>query len=123
MNGFPPFCPYCGNISAKVTGEAIYPHRPDLHHLVFFSCEPCGAYVGTHEATGKPLGRLANAELRKAKQMAHSAFDPLWKEGDLTRKQAYALLAKRMRIAVEDCHIGEFDVEQCDQVGLICWEV
>ena len=116
-------CPYCGNAAALVTGEAIYPHRPDLHNLRFWQCAPCGAYVGCHKPNKKmgfdgtqPLGRLANAELRKAKWDAHAAFDPLWKAGRMDRRQAYGWLAKALGIAVEDCHIGEFDVATCKRV-------
>jgi hypothetical protein len=60
-----------------------------------------------------PLGRLANAQLRVAKQKAHAAFDPIWKGGKYSRREAYNRLAKGMRIPVEDCHIGMFDVDQC----------
>ena len=31
------------------------------------------AYVGVHKGTDKPLGRLANAELRYWKKRAHAA--------------------------------------------------
>jgi len=57
-------CNYCGNNAEMVSGDAIYPHRPDLYHRKFYRCQPCGAYVGCHEGTDKPLGRLANAELQ-----------------------------------------------------------
>jgi hypothetical protein len=34
--------------------------------------------VGCHKGTTKPLGRLADAELREWKKRAHAAFDPVW---------------------------------------------
>lgn len=76
------------------------------------------AYVGCHKGTNKPLGRLANAELRHWKQKAHSAFDPLWQHGRFKgrRKAAYAWLAKEMHLPEAETHIGMFDVSQCKRV-------
>ena len=113
-----PKCPYCGNRSELVTGAVIYPHRPDLFSKWFYQCAPCNAYVGCHQTgNGKsPLGRLANAELRKAKSDAHAAFDPLWRSGNMSRHQAYKFLAREMGIPPSSAHIGLFDVAQCKRV-------
>lgn len=123
-----PSCPYCGKVSDLVTGKTIYPNRFDLHKKQFYNCAPCGAYVGCHSGTTKPLGRLANAELRKAKQAAHSAFDPLWQRKIIkdnmckskARSLGYKWLSEQLNIAFEDCHIGMFNVEQCNRVVDIC---
>jgi hypothetical protein len=55
---------------------------------------------------------------------AHAAFDPHWKKGNVKRKQAYARLADALGIAVKDCHIGMFDIQQCARVVSVCegWE-
>lgn len=113
-------CPYCGEPAALVFGEALYPHRPDLYAKQFYRCDPCDATVGCHPGTTKPLGRMANAELRWAKMEAHTAFDRLWKAGSMTRSAAYAWLAGALGIEKSDCHIGMFDVEQCLRVALVC---
>ena len=115
-----PICPYCGNKSDGVDGYAVYPHRPDIHNKWFYQCVPCDAYVGCHPGTKTPLGRLANAELRKYKSMAHRAFDPIWKTKVMKRKDAYKALAAEMRIQPSECHIGMFDIAQCKQVIAIC---
>jgi hypothetical protein len=74
--------------------------------------------VGTHKNSKehKPLGRLANAELRAAKKRAHAAFDPLWKSGHMKRGSAYAWLSDTLGIDKKDAHIGMFDVERCNAV-------
>jgi hypothetical protein len=120
MNGLVPVCPYCGEFSKLVDGSVIYPHRPDLFAKKFYQCAPCDAYVGCHDGTTKPLGRLANAALRAAKKRAHAAFDPIWKSGQKKRGSAYAWLADRLGIDKQDCHIGMFDVDQCRRVVEIC---
>lgn len=106
-------CDYCHRDAVRVGAEKIYPHRPDLLGKWFWECEPCGAYVGCHPGTTNPLGRLANAELRRAKQSVHRILDPLWKSGKMKRKAAYALLAERLNIAPQNCHVGMFDVDTC----------
>lgn len=121
---FAPDCPYCGKRSVVATGAKVYPNRPDLSDGWYFACWPCRAWVGTHERSGKPLGRLANAELRSAKQRAHAVFDPLWKakmrrdkvSQKVARGAGYTWLADQLGIKPEDCHIGEFSVEQCEEV-------
>lgn len=113
-------CDYCNNEAQLVDGESIYPHRPDLYQLRFYSCVPCNAWVGCHKGTTKPLGRLANAELRQAKIAAHAAFDPLWRSSSQSREGAYKWLAKQLGIPRADCHIGMFNVETCRRVVEIC---
>ena len=122
-------CDYCDRPARLVTGNVIYPHRPDLFVKKFWQCSPCGAHVGCHPAQTKrqkgmgdgsvPMGRLANAELRKAKQAAHAAFDPLWltsadRRG--ARAEAYAWLSEAIGMSAANCHIGMFDVDACRAV-------
>lgn len=122
-----PTCPYCGQPSLLVDGTVIYPHRHDLAQKKFYQCSPCDAYVGCHPKAAPngmggfgdgtvPLGRLANAELRRAKAAAHAAFDPLWRFDGMRRRDAYGWLAKALGIPTQDCHIGLFDVTQCEAV-------
>ena len=115
-----PMCPYCNAPAVLVTGREIYPHRPDLYAKHFYRCAPCDAVVGCHPGTKHPLGRLANAELRQAKMAAHAAFDPLWKQGRMTRRQAYAWLAERLALPDRECHIGWFDPARCARVVAVC---
>ncbi len=117
----PPVCPYCSAVAVLVGGEVIYPHRPDLAAKKFWRCAPCMAYVGCHPHTTNALGRLANAELRAAKQAAHAAFDPLWKKGQQHRSTAYAWLAERLGKQDGTCHIGMMDVADCKRVVEVCW--
>ena len=108
-------CPYCVASPLLVTGESIYPHRPDLYHKYFYLCPDCDAYVGCHPTgDGKnPLGRLANAELRKERQLAHSSIDLYWQSGRLPRREVYKRLSVLMHLPTKDTHIGLFDLEQC----------
>lgn len=108
------FCDYCGRRAEFVDSKVIYGRSYGMIYL----CRSCGAYVGVHKGSDKPLGRLANAELRRWKMAAHNAFDPIWKYGKFRhrRNAAYAWLAGKMGLPVEQTHIGMFDVARCRQV-------
>lgn len=107
------YCPYCGRKAEYVDSKLIY----GKSYGMAYWCRPCDAYVGVHKGTDKPLGRLANAELRRWKMAAHKVFDPLWQYGHFKhqRNAAYAWLAERMQLPREKTHIGMFDVGQCQQ--------
>ena len=118
-------CPYCGKPAVMVSGVRIYPHRPDLFEKKFWLCEKCDAYVGCHPRNlnhgqdgTRPLGRLADKELRRLKWKAHSLFDPLWQELGYfpNRKAAYQWLSNQLGIYVNKCHIGFFDKQRCEAV-------
>ena len=115
-------CDYCKQPAKLANGAVIYPHRPDLSSKWFYQCTPCCAYVGCHpNGNGKtPLGRLANAELRRAKQAAHAAFDPIWRNGGMSRKGAYKWLGDALGLTTKQTHIGMFDVSQCHAVVANC---
>ena len=115
-----PICPYCGFSALLITGAELYPHRSDLRDKRFWHCGQDGAWVGCHPGTTKPLGRLANAELRQAKQLAHAEFDPLWKTGQMSRAEAYHWLCGALGIPREETHIGMFDVQQCMATVYAC---
>lgn len=116
-----PSCPYCGEEAVLTTGAVIYPRLAHLHANTMYSCLPCGAWVGCHEGTTRPLGRLANAELRQAKMATHRVFDRIWKDGPKgARGAAYHWLAGALGISIEDCHIGMFDVAMCRRAIAAC---
>ena len=108
-----PICPYCGQPSNLVNGKIVYPHRHDLYDKQFWLCQPCVAFVGCYPHSTKPLGSLANAELRKERSKVHAAFDLIWKRGGTPRSKAYIWLANQLGLPVEECHIGMFDVQLC----------
>ena len=78
MKGRIVICDYCGTPADFVDSSVVY-HGHSFGMI--YLCPRCGAYVGVHKGSDKPLGRLANSELRNWKKAAHAAFDPLWKYG------------------------------------------
>ena len=113
------YCDYCGKAARYVDSDIVYGRS---YGMIWY-CPTCRAWVGCHRGTDRPMGRLANAELRLWKRSAHAAFDPLWRgKSAYTRRAAYAWLAQEMGLPIEEAHIGLFDVDQCKQVIKICEE-
>lgn len=112
----PKVCEHCGGSCSIVPNSQIYGRAfGDWPWAVL--CSGCRAYVGLHPFTGIPLGTLATQETREARRRAKAAFNPLWEHGGMSRTEAYAWLAGALGIAdVEQCHIGWFDVAQCNAV-------
>lgn len=125
-------CPYCGQVAVRVDSGEVYNGRS---YGDIFKCPgSCDAYVGIHKNSGKPLGTLANAELRQWRMKAHAAFDPLWQrkwqkrreEQGASYKKVYARgsgykwLRGMMGLTSKECHISMMNVEQCKQVVEIC---
>lgn len=111
-------CPYCGRATALVDSTEIYGRSYGPIYL----CRSCDAYVGCHRGTTNAKGRLANAELREWKKNAHYAFDAIWKDRHMTRREAYAWLSAKMGLHVDYTHIGMFDVEECKRVVAVSTE-
>jgi hypothetical protein len=89
-------------------------------HGFFYGCSKwrdtgCKGSHGAHP-DGKPYGKPANAENKKWRQKAHAAFDPLWKDGEMDRSEAYYWLRIQLKLSKEECHIGRFDIETCKKV-------
>lgn len=121
MTEYSVLCPYCGNKAELADTAEVYRGRS---YGMMYICRPCQAWVGCHKGTNKPLGRLANEQLRHFKQKAHAAFDPLWQRGSRrrfeSRSAAYEWLAGKMRLSRDECHIGMFDVDDCKNVVQFC---
>lgn len=115
----PKECPYCGNNIIYTDSAEIYGRSFGMIYL----CRPCNAYVGVHKGTHYPMGSLANVELRQKRKEAHHYFDQIWfkpslEDGTKARKRldAYKWLSKNLGIAREQCHIGYFDINICNEV-------
>jgi len=106
-------CQYCGKPAELVDSARIY----GASYGNMWLCHPCGAYVGCVGKSNKPLGTLANAELRTARKAAHRAFDRIWRdEKILTRVKAYEWLSEKMGKPKKETHIAMFDVAECEKV-------
>jgi hypothetical protein len=105
-------CPYCGEPAEWVENKEIYGKNYGKSYMAWL-CRKDDAYVGCHQNTKKPLGKMANKELREWRKKAHRVFDPLWKTGKMSRKKAYRLLYEKTGKWI---HMGDSNVEDCKLV-------
>ncbi|MDM8174829.1 zinc-finger-containing protein [Olivibacter sp. 47] len=107
-------CPYCDAATVYVDSAEFYNGKS---YGMVYACRPCKAWVGVHSTNPKvALGRLADSELRLAKQAAHYYFDIIWRRKHMSRSKAYEWLSGKLRVVKKECHIGYFDISQCNKV-------
>ena len=108
-------CPYCGGRAAYCKSSAHIYRGADYGAV--YDCRPCDAFVGVHRGSTRSKGTPANRETREARKRAHAAFDAIWRGNRrVSRSKAYARLARCMSLSANECHIGMFDVERCEEV-------
>lgn len=109
-------CPNCGGKGILEDSAKVYHGRS---YGMMYICEnypQCDSYVGVHKGTPRPLGVMANGELRTLKKQCHERFDEFWKSGAMSRQKAYRKLQRLMNLPPQKAHIGMFSVEQCRQL-------
>lgn len=92
---------WCCNCQEDITprltnGKEIYPHRVNLHSLLFYKCDKCKGYVGSHCKNSQPLGCIPSPEIKQLRMEIHDLIDPLWKSKQFTRKQIYRKLSRQL---------------------------
>lgn len=116
----PTCCPYCDGPVRLVVNSEIYRGRAYGDWPYAYLCRPCDAFVGLHPETDLPLGTLANRELREARKVAKRLWSMVASAERMDRTQAYAWLAKRMRIPPAECHFGHFNLQRAALAFNIC---
>ena len=114
-------CPYCGAIAVIRPAAEIYQDtkRKDLLY-VCRNYPACKAYVGIYPGTQKPMGPLANGDLRNLRIRAHRKFDRLWQSGIMSRQDAYRWLADYFCLPLREAHIGMFAEYRCNELIKKC---
>lgn len=105
-------CPYCKKEAEWVSNEKVYGKRYGKSYMCWW-CKSCDAYVGCHQNTTKPLGTMANKELREWRIKTHAVIDPLWKGGEMKRYEVYQMLKDKFG---KEVHIGETDIKTCKEI-------
>lgn len=105
-------CPYCNEKAEWTENKAIYGKNYGKSYMVYL-CKPCDAYVGCHLNSKRPLGTMANRDLREWRKRTHAVIDPIWKNGLLPRTKVYEILDKYFGFEV---HVGESNEEMCKKI-------
>jgi len=108
----PIFCPYCEKEAKWCENKVIYGRNYGKSYMCYY-CEDCNAYVGCHNNSKKPLGTMADGELREWRKKVHAKIDPLWKENNWERSTIYK---KLKRYYGSHVHIGDSDIDLCADI-------
>lgn len=119
-----PLCPYCQATAVLCDASAVYGPKFEgqWNMWVCANYPECDSYVGIHrnQVEPRPLGTMANAELRGLRKRVHAIFDPLWKPGPQAlfrgrkaRDKAYWWLTDKMGMAAGQFHTAEANEEEC----------
>ena len=107
-------CPFCHQEAIWCENKEIYGRNYGKSYMCYY-CKPCDAYVGCHQNTTRPLGTLADKELRKLRHQCHEQFDKMWSDNK-DRKWAYEWLQSKMKLHKTQAHIAKLDKDQCRQL-------
>jgi ssDNA-binding Zn-finger/Zn-ribbon topoisomerase 1 len=90
----------------------------DSRHGLFYGCTrfpQCKASHGAH-ADGTPLGIPADEATKRARIVAHAAFDAFWQGRGWSRSRGYCWLQEQLHLTSAECHLARFDQAQCKRV-------
>ena len=109
---------FCGRGAVLAQNSVIY-GRPYGNGWAYICTgyPECDGMVGTHP-DGRPLGKLIDGETRKLRRAVHAKIDPLWQnyphqQRKKRRGSVYGWLRRISGLSAKECHVGEFDAEQC----------
>ena len=118
-------CPYCGahaayRPAAVVYGESTFKKSADTYLYVCSRWPSCDTYVSAHKKSKKPMGTLANRELRHKRMLAHQSLNAVGKHYKMEKQDLYIWLQAKMAFTEEQTHIAMFSEYRCDQVIALC---
>jgi hypothetical protein len=112
---------HCGTRAMLRPASVIHGNKAKEKYLYICSRYPaCDSYVGVHKKTLKPLGTLADKELRAKRIQAHQIFNRLWESGLMKKWQAYKWMAGKFGLNNQQAHIAKFSNYMCNELIALC---
>ena len=131
-------CPYCGSLATLRPASVIHGLSDISAGTYLYVCRrwpACDAYVSAHDRTHRPMGTLANGDLRHTKQplgtlangdlrhkriLAHHALHSVQTQLGMNRDQSYRWLQTQMGLPGDQVHIAKCGDYRCEQIIRIC---
>lgn len=115
-------CPYCGARAYLRPASVVYGAQaaPGSKLYVCSNYPACDSYVAAHRGSKRPMGTLANKQLRRQRQAAHAVFNQLWRSGLMNKRQAYLWLQAKLDLPECEAHIAKFSEGRCHLVVDLC---
>ena len=119
------YCPYCGGLAVLRPAEYVYGERnlnPDNYLYVCSGYPSCDSYIGVHKKSMRPMGTLANGDLRHKRILAHRALEHLQQSRHMEKWEVYIWLQAKLGLNDQQAHIGMFSDGMCDEVIRLCYK-
>ncbi len=116
-------CPYCNKKAVLQPANFVHGVSPAANGKHLYVCgnwPKCDAYVSAHEFDLRPMGTLANGNLRNQRILAHRALERYRKATGMSRDDLYFWLGTKLNLHLDDAHVAKFNEDQCRQVIALC---
>ena len=125
MNKYQLNCPYCGAPAICRPASTVHGASTWQKGSYLYLCSrwpACDSYVAAHKKDLRPMGSLANKNLRRKRIRAHQALDELRQSRHMEKWAAYLWLQGKLKLEPDNVHIGMFSEDMCDRVIALCRE-
>ena len=116
-------CPYCNSPAVLRPASAVFGRNVKSKGSYLYVCShwpKCDAYVSAHKNNLRPMGTLANGELRHKRIIAHRALEAYRTKTRMSKWGIYLWMQGKLRLDARHTHIAMFTEEQCDQLIKEC---
>ena len=106
-------CPYCHANASLRPASVVYGLNRRSQGKFLYLCDrwpACDAYVSAHDRTHRPMGTLANGDLRHKRILAHRALEQLRQSRHMEKWEVYIWLQAKLGLDERQTHIGQFSV-------------
>lgn len=116
-------CPYCYANASLRPASVVYGSNRRSRGKFLYICDrwpACDAYVSAHDGNHRPMGTLANGDLRHKRILAHRALQQLQQSRHMEKWEVYIWLQAKLGLNTQQAHIGQFSEWMCDEVIRLC---
>ena len=100
-------CPYCHANASLRPASTVYGCNRRSQGKYIYLCDrwpACDAYVSAHDRTHRPMGTLANGDLRHKRILAHRALEHLQQSRHMEKWEVYIWLQAKLGLNDQQAH-------------------
>lgn len=123
MKKYQIFCPYCGSAAQLRPASTVHGEQTFSAGSYLYLCSRwpvCDSYVSAHRRNLRPMGTLANGELRHKRIVAHRELERFRKKQGMETWAVYLWLQGALGLSEAQTHIALFSEDRCEQVISLC---
>lgn len=116
-------CPYCGSNAVLRPASKVFGTKARENNRFLYVCAnwpACDSYVTAHLEDRRPMGTMANGQLRHKRILAHKALQAYRKATNTKKWASYIWLEGKLGLDQQRTHIGMFSDDECDRVIALC---